>query len=113
MRASLIDKYCLFTNIITNSIKNYTPIRKNVKKKIHKNPVSWWDSECDKVFRIRTAKFKKWKFTKTTLDHIEYKKAAATTTRLFKKNKRDDYEKFSQTINFNTEKTMYRINQEF
>ena len=94
----------MFTNIITNSIKNYTPIRKNVNNKIHKNPVSWWDSECDKVFRIRTAKFKKWKFTKTTLDHIEYKKAAATATRLFKKKKRDDYKKFSQTINFNTNK---------
>ena len=37
---SPIDKYRLFTNIIIDSIKNNTPIRKNVKNKIYKNPVS-------------------------------------------------------------------------
>ncbi|OXU18185.1 hypothetical protein TSAR_014976, partial [Trichomalopsis sarcophagae] len=49
------------------------PYRKQLKT-THPNPVPWWYPECDKVFRLRTAKFKKWRFSYNLQDRIEYKK---------------------------------------
>ena len=38
-----------------------------------KNPVSWWDNECNRMKRLRTASFKKWEFSGNITDLIKYK----------------------------------------
>ena len=54
----------------------------------HNNPVVWWDSEYDKVVRLRKAAFKKWDFTKILEDYINYKKQAAVTHKTLKTKKK-------------------------
>ena len=53
-----------------------TPVRKIFTDKTHRNPVAWWDSDCEKAIRLRKASLKKWKFTKSREDYIELKKNA-------------------------------------
>ncbi|XP_033212423.1 uncharacterized protein LOC117170017 [Belonocnema kinseyi] len=89
-------------NIITEAIVNNTPKKKIVNNKFHRNPVMWWDSECDKFQRLRTAAFKRWRFTKTLEDFILYKKTCAQATKLFKKKRRTHYRSFASKINFRT-----------
>ena len=51
-----IEKYNKFVKSVTEALRNSTSEtkNKNKQKKIH-NPVSWWDSDCDRVKRLRTA----------------------------------------------------------
>ena len=44
------EKYEYFIGTITDAIKDATP-RKNYNRKQIKNPVPWWDSECNKIKR--------------------------------------------------------------
>lgn len=75
-----------------------------MKKEIHRNPVSWWDPECDKAKRLRKASFKKYQFTDKLKDHIDYKKHIAVAKKTFNEKKKKYYRKFASQINFNTSK---------
>ena len=67
------EKSEYFIGIITDAIKDATP-RKNHNGKEIKNPVPWWDSECNKIKRLRPASLKKWEYIKNLADLIEFKK---------------------------------------
>ena len=50
-------KYQFFTNIISKAIIENTPKKKIVTNSEHRNPVSWWDAECDRVKRWVHSKY--------------------------------------------------------
>ena len=52
---STLDKYDMLIKIITDSVAKSTPKRKQFNNKNHRNPVAWWDSDCDRVKRQRQA----------------------------------------------------------
>lgn len=86
-RMSPADKYQFFISIITKSIKIATPRKTNKKIKQIRNPVAWWDTECDEAKCARRASFKKWQSTLNMEDLIEYKKNCAKAKKLFKEKK--------------------------
>lgn len=94
------EKYNIFTELINRAIEFSTPARKKVSPAQYRNPVAWWDSECDKAIRLRKASFKKWKFTKNSNDFTAYKKNRAFAIKLIKNKKREFHKLFSLTINF-------------
>ena len=98
-------KYAIFISILTTALISNTPNKKSVNKKFHRNPVPWWDSECDKMKRLRRAAFKKWRFSNKIEDYITYKKNAAQARRMFKIKKRQNFKNFTETINFRTNQT--------
>ena len=94
------EKYTIFTEIISNAITLNTPKRKDVNNKIHRNPVPWWDSECDKIRRLRSAAFQKYQFSNNINDFINFKKLRAQAKKTFKKKKKDYVVEFASNINF-------------
>ncbi|XP_058810375.1 uncharacterized protein LOC131675414 [Phymastichus coffea] len=94
-------KYSIFIEIVTNAIKANTPVKRIVNNKNHRNPVPWWDSDCDRVKRLRRAAFKKLRFSKKQHDFIEYKKAVAVAHKTFKTKKRANFRNFAERLNFN------------
>lgn len=52
------EKYDFFISIVTESIKTATPRKPIKNRKKIRNPVAWWDSDCDKIKRLRRASFK-------------------------------------------------------
>lgn len=69
-----IEKYDLFIETVKDAVIKSTPKRKIVGKFKHRNPVAWWDNDCDRIKRFRQAAYKKWTYTGNIEDHIEYKK---------------------------------------
>lgn len=63
-----------FVKIITENFEKITPKKRQVHPKNHKNPVRWWDSECDKGIRLRKATFEEWQHIPSTENLINYKK---------------------------------------
>lgn len=72
------EKYSFFIEEITNSLKISTPRIKRVSLTKHRNPVEWWDQDCERAKRQRTAAYKKWDHTKDLEYLISYKKLIAT-----------------------------------
>ena len=84
------EKYLELIESITNAIKIATSSKKSfnyVNKNKCKNPVPWWDSECDKLIRLRRANFKKYEITKKLNDLINYKKHASMVKKILKTKK--------------------------
>lgn len=97
------SKYDTLVKHIWQSVKMCTPRQKTPPNQaVIKNPVPWWDSDCDKAKRLRKASFKKWEFTKNPADLLSYKKSCAIVKRTFKQKKRDCFKKFAESINFRT-----------
>lgn len=96
------DKYKYLVNKIYDSAISHTPPTKLVSDRIHRNPVAWWDNECARVIRVRKAALKKWLFTKDIIDHIEYKKKTAVARKILNSKKRDNFRKFTESINLNS-----------
>ena len=99
--ASPSEEYDKFLNIITSTITTHTKKPKKLQFKKH-NPVIWWDSECDRVPRLRKAAFKKWDFSKKLEDYITYKKQIAVARKTFKRKKKESFQAFCKTLNFKT-----------
>ncbi|OXU18750.1 hypothetical protein TSAR_014571 [Trichomalopsis sarcophagae] len=78
------EKYNTFVEIVIKAIKTNTPKRKKVSSKKHRNPVAWWNPECERANSLRKESFIKWKTTKEIPDFIAYKKNKATTRKLIK-----------------------------
>ena len=102
---SASQKYTEFVKIITSAISQCTPrktdfVPKNLKPK---NPVPWWDAECEMVKRLRRAKLKKWKFSKKCEDKVEYKKYNALAKKTFKRKKKECFHTFAAKINIQTD----------
>lgn len=99
-------KYNFYVDIITNSIKLSTPKKSQASNPgKHKNPVPWWDIECDKIKRLRRAAFKKWQYSKNLCDLITYKKYAASARKIFKSKKKESFAKFAESLNLHTDST--------
>lgn len=95
------EKYEYFTETIKEIIKKNTPkFRFNPNRKKIKNPAAWWNSECDRLKRLKKAAYKKWEFSKKMEDLIEYKITCALATRTFKRTKKDYFKQFAETISF-------------
>lgn len=64
-------KYQFFVEHLSDKIRKHTPIKRKVPPDRHRNPVAWWDSECDKAKRLSRAAYKKWTFTKSEAEKIK------------------------------------------
>lgn len=97
------SKYDFFMETISNIVKLCTP-RKNIHTFSHKqkNPVRWWDIDCDVAKRNRLESFKKWEKTKDLTDLIHYKKCTAIAKKLFKAKKKESVIKFAESLDFHT-----------
>lgn len=62
------DKYKFFVDGISHLVSNHTPKKKLMHPSRHRNPVIWWDEDCNKIKRLRKSAFKKWCFTLDLLD---------------------------------------------
>lgn len=93
------EKYELFINIVTKAIESNTPKKKIMNDKKHRNPVAWWDVECDRIKRIRKAAFLKCQDTNKNDDLIDYKKYCALARKIFKEKKRENLKSFAGNIN--------------
>ena len=80
-----LDKYQYFTDMITNAVQMFTPMRRTVDPKKHRNPVDWWDADCDRAKRLRQAAYRRWDFTRSEDDRDKYRAAKKEARRLFKK----------------------------
>ena len=83
------EKYDCFVKTITEAVTFSSPKRSNknfITKK--NNPVPWWDEDCNRVKRLRSASFKKWQFTKKLEDLINYKKQCCIAKKTFISKKR-------------------------
>ncbi|XP_014214776.1 uncharacterized protein LOC106643953 [Copidosoma floridanum] len=103
--SSPVEKYNMLTAIITESVKLSTPAQKQVSKRKHRNPVVWWDAECDRAVRLKTAAFKKYLYSLKLNDFIEYKKQCASAKNLFKIKQKNSYQQFTASLNFRTNPT--------
>ena len=103
-------KYDFFLKIITESIRANTPRKRKVRRSACRNPVPWWDAECDKIKRLRKAAFKKWDFTGELIDLIAYNKRCAEAKRIFKNKKIAKFREFVSTLNFKS-KSKYTWNK--
>ena len=99
---SPLEKYDYFIKTIKEAIIKHTPKKRKFNKKNHRNPVAWWDSECDKIKRLRQAAYKKWEFTNNISDLIEYKRIRAVAKKTFKLKKKECFHKFAESLNLNT-----------
>lgn len=65
-----------------------------------KNPVYWWDEECNKAKRLRRAMYKKWEHTKylDLEDLIKFKKAVAESRKTFRLKKKNCFREFAANI---------------
>jgi hypothetical protein len=79
------ERYDNFIQIIKGKLAETTPIRKNqhnlgnggqgkIGNREKQPECIWWNRECDKVIRIRKAKLLKWKYCKTEVTFLEYKR---------------------------------------
>lgn len=100
---STTNKYYFFCNTLIDAVSESTPAKKPPSYIHHRNPVSWWDSECARLIRLRKAAFKKWRFSHNPTDLLEYKKRKAAARKYIKKRKVDDFRSFAESINFNTD----------
>lgn len=59
---SCLNKYKFFINVITELMHMATPRKKKINPKYiknYKNPVSWWNYDCEKVKKLRKTAYKK------------------------------------------------------
>ena len=95
-----VEKYEMWIEIVTDAVKKSTPVKRNLPASVHRNPVPWWDEDCDRLKRLRRAAFKKWEYSGRQEDYDKYTAACKKLIREFKKKKRKDFKKFASTIDF-------------
>lgn len=102
-KLSAVQKYETLVETITKSVKSSTPKKQNTNRSKDRNPVPWWDSECDKIKRLRRASFKKWEYTKSLENLITYKKMCALAIKTFKTKKKEAFKEFAKSIDYRTD----------
>ncbi|KAL3274914.1 hypothetical protein HHI36_019695 [Cryptolaemus montrouzieri] len=78
------------------------PKRKSHNLEIKRNPVAWWDEECNRMKRLRRASYKRWQHCETLDNLIKYKDACALANKTFNKKKIENFKIFAGSINHNT-----------
>lgn len=102
---SPVAKYDYFMLKITAAVTASTPPKRKIDPSKHRNPVPWWDSDCDRIKRIRQAAHKKWQFTRKEEDYMLYKKLRSDARRTFRTKKRQSFREFASTVNFTRDMT--------
>ena len=107
-----IDQYDTITSTMREAVSSVTPSKKDVPSSRHRNPVPWWDLECDRAIRCRKALLKKWKHTGHSGDWVAYQKQAALTKKLIKSKKRINFKLMASQLNKNSDLRLFwhRIN---
>lgn len=82
------------------SVAELKKIRSGIGKRI-RNPVSWWDKECEIAIKDRYNALKKVKKEKSLKNWIEYRRLRAVARKVIKKKKREDFQRFAQSLNKN------------
>lgn len=67
--------------------------------------VPWWNHECKESIKSYKKCLNKFKKSKSTLDHIQLKKARAYSRYITKKSKTESWQKYTNSININTSST--------
>lgn len=70
---------------------------KKVKRKWKKNPVKWWDKECEEIVEQRKTALHNYMKDKTRKNWIEYKRSRAVARKTIKKKKREDFQEFAES----------------
>ncbi|RLU23006.1 hypothetical protein DMN91_005284, partial [Ooceraea biroi] len=81
-----------------NSDARISGHRKSSRHKT-RQPVQWWDAECAAVIQDRKAKLQTWKRSQRMEDFIEFKRARAIAKRTIKSKKKEDLDRFCNSIN--------------
>ena len=102
-----LEKYKLFTDKMTQSIEACTPKKVEVPPGNYRNPVRWWDSECNKFVRLRKAAFKKWQHHPIYDNWISYKKQVAITKKYLRTKKKDSFRQYAASLNHRTNLTHF------
>ena len=68
-------------------------------------PSPWWDSECDKLSRLRRAAFLRFKYTGLREDKMLYKTAEAKAEYGLKRIKKESFRKFAEGLTKYTNRT--------
>lgn len=97
--ASAANKYKIFTDVIKNCIIESTPVKRTVPLEGHRNPVAWWDAECDQLIRQRKGFYNKWNETNSQDHLINYKRTIALVKKTFKEKKKSNFKGFAKEIN--------------
>ena len=97
------QKYDLFISILSEAIASSTPTKKNVSPNMHRNPVSWWDEECNDLKEKRKRALSKWKDSLDLQDLIDYKRMIALCRNTFKMKRKEKFKDFTNTVNFSTD----------
>lgn len=69
------------------------------RRKCKKNPVEWWDIECESVVKEREKALSKYNKDKSMPNKIEYKKQSAVARRLIKSKKTENFKAFVTSLN--------------
>lgn len=95
------ERYDYFVKVVTNAVSLATPKKKMVHETRHRNPVTWWDADCDRAKRLRQCAYKKWDFSRKQEDLETFRKLKRDARKLFTSKKRECFRKFAETINLN------------
>ena len=98
VESSVLRRYMIFMTLVTSALVSNTPETKIVADKIHRNPVPWWDSDCERSKRLKRAAFKKYRLSGSIDDLIEYKRQLASARRVFKSKRRASFRKFAGSL---------------
>lgn len=80
--------------------KNKLGFTRELPDSLHRNPVSWWDLECEKALRLRKAALKKLRFSHLPSDFEDNKNFFTVAGRLFKSKKKGNFRAFVSSIHF-------------
>ena len=102
VNVSVCERYLIFMSIVSSAVIDNTPVRRNVPDHVHRNPVPWWDEECERAKRLRRAAFKKFRFSGSQVDLVDFQGKAKAASRLFRYKKKGSFRSFAETISFRT-----------
>lgn len=78
--------------------------RKQIKRiNNEKNPVQWWDEECEKAIEERKEALKKYYKDMTMENFIEYKRLRAVARKVIRRKKRENFVEFAGSLNKNSD----------
>jgi len=78
---------------------NRTKNKNKKKQTVKKQPVSWWDKECEEVIEKRKNALRKFKRDRTMHSWIEFKKHKAIATKCINSKKREEHANFCSSLN--------------
>jgi len=87
-------------NLIKNTGKKYFKFEEyDNKSKYHK---PWWNEKCKQIIKKRNKAYNKWKKRPNNENLGEYKKLSIEARKIIEKEKKETWEKFCNSIDFNT-----------